>query len=243
MSLKIRMAVIAALAVCLSGCGKTGEVVQENAVPSTSQAAHEEVSGEAQEVTVPEQVISMEVAEAEDFTDTDPLKKYTDPAELCADYLEEYVTSVFTGSDFDIRQYSTDSKLVEYTSQKHEFERRYHTKGGFGTLHDLDIHTDEIFQDETDGVLWLTVPYEVSYGQDSAYGIIAYFEAVRNEDGFYELSMALDKGYGDSYLLDVQIHRKGSSPPLDIDLDAGIEAARKSNEWNDVIQSEIAELY
>ena len=226
MSSKVKMSVIAALAVCISGCNGGAE-------PSET----------VQEVSVPEQVISIKVTEAGDFTDTVSLKKYTDPAELCTDYLTEYVTSVFTGSDFDIRQYSTDSKLIEYTSQKYEFERRYHEKGGFGTLHDLEIHSDEIFQDETDGVLWLTVPYEVFCGQDSSYGIIAYFEAVKTEDGFYELAMALDKGYGDSSLLDVQVHRKGSKPPLYIDLDCGIEAARKSNEWNDVIQSEIAALY
>lgn len=231
---------IAVLVLCLSACDPGGKDQFEDAVDAAL-TAYEVTSGEVQDVTEAKQNDLTGIADTTNFV---PLKKYTDPAELCADYLEEYVTSVFTGSDFDINKYSSDSKLVEYTSQKYEFERRYHAKGGFGALNDLKIHTDEIFlSDTSEGVLWLKVPYEVSYGSSSAYGNIAYFEASENEEGFYELSMALDYGYGDSYLLSTQIHRKGISPPLDIDLDSGIEYARKSNEWNDVIQSEIDAMW
>lgn len=161
--------------------------------------------------------------------DIDSGREYADPAELCADYLEEYVMSVFTGSDFDIHKYSSESKLIEYVSLKHDYERNYReqreTMGD--SLNELTIHTDSIYQDETpDGVLWLTVPYEVSYGHDSGYGRVAYFEASENEDGFYELTMAVEFGYGDNYLIGGAMYEK-KQPPFDIDIDEGIETARK----------------
>ena len=166
------------------------------------------------------------------FIDDDPgadsHKEYSDPAELCADYLEEYINAVFTGSEFDIQKYSSDEKLVVYAQHKYVYERNHHSfEGGFGTLRDLVIHTDRISQGEKDdGTLWLTVPYEVSYGDDSAYGRAAYFEVSEKEDGSYELTIAVDFGYGDDYLINGASYEK-QQPPFDIDLDVGIENARK----------------
>ena len=82
--------------------------------------------------------------------------------------------------EFDLESYISDQNMLNYVKLKCNREIEYLMKTD---LNGIKIHEINHKYTKDDGTICLTIPYEISHGQDSAFGRSAYFEVQEQQDG------------------------------------------------------------
>ena len=163
------------------------------------------------------------------------ITQYTDSEILCEDYLKDYfLCSYKENNNFDPTKYISDINMLEYVQLKYEIDRNNLNRTNLENIN-INKITDKHIKE--DGTICLLMPYEISYGQDSAYGRSAYFEVQKQQTESYKITKVCDFD-----TIDCQSFNKdffNCECPMELNIKAGIDNLKDmtvtSNAETDVI--------